>query len=160
MGSQGATFAEAVRMVVKSGGNWKRPVNRMYTYNFQIGENYYLPMTSYLEGKNSPAVSADLPGPLCFSERISLHPLSGTSVEAYADQSVETIKKTLVHTDVQQRAGRGQELDSATRAWPEAWLHAGILQLDSSTASAASAVSRLLPACCCSSENDSSSCLL
>ena len=35
-------------------------------------------MTSYLEGKNSPAVSADLPGPLCFSERISLHPLSGT----------------------------------------------------------------------------------
>ena len=24
------------RMVVKSGGNWKRPVNRMYTYNFQV----------------------------------------------------------------------------------------------------------------------------
>ena len=23
-------------MVVKSGGNWKRPVNRMYTYNFQV----------------------------------------------------------------------------------------------------------------------------
>merc|ERR1711899_602545 len=66
----------------------------------------------------------------------------------------------LVHTDGQQRAGRGQELDSATRAWPEAWLHAGVLQLDSSTASAVSAVSHLLPACCCSSENDSSSCLL
>merc|ERR1712241_1535314 len=97
MGSQGVTeerYSPGSRMVVKSGGSWKRPVNRMYTYNFQIGENYYLPMTSYLEGKNSPAVSADLPGPLCFSERISLHPLSGTSVEAYADQSVETIKKT------------------------------------------------------------------
>ena len=79
-------------MVVKSGGNWKRPVNRMYTYNFQvvgskrrtsiwlisfqIGENYYLPMTSYLETKTGSA--ADVPGPLCFSERISLHPLSGT----------------------------------------------------------------------------------
>ena len=80
-------------MVVKSGGNWKRPVNRMYTYNFQvtesssskasfslisfqIGENYYLPMTSYLETKTGAA--ADIPGPLCFSERISLHPLSGT----------------------------------------------------------------------------------
>merc|ERR1712156_1031183 len=92
MGSQGATFAEAVRMVVKSGGNWKRPVNRMYTYNFQIGENYYLPMTSYLETKTGAA--ADVPGPLCFSERISLHPLSGTSVSVYGDQSVETIKKT------------------------------------------------------------------
>merc|ERR1711923_348310 len=94
MGSQGATFAEAVRMVVKSGGNWKRPVNRMYTYNFQIGENYYLPMTSYLETKNNTGPSNDLPGPLCFSERIAVHPLSGTSVSVYEDQSLETIKKT------------------------------------------------------------------
>merc|ERR1711874_533777 len=90
--SQGATFAESVRMVVKSGGNWKRPVNRMYTYNFQIGENYYLPITSYLETKSG--APSDVPGPLCFSERISLHPLSGTSVSVYGDQSVETIKKT------------------------------------------------------------------
>ena len=43
---------------------------------FQIGENYYLPMTSYLETKTG--ASSDVPGPLCFSERISLHPLSGT----------------------------------------------------------------------------------
>merc|ERR1712073_295000 len=176
MGSQGATFAEAVRMVFKSGGNWKRPVNRMYTYNFQIGENYYLPMTSYLEGKNSPAVSADLPGPsasprgspstrsvarawrrmLTSPWRRSRRP--GKSFPACNPATTHTL--ALVHTDGQQQAGRGQELDSATRAWPEAWLHAGILQLDSSTASAVSAVSRLLPACCCSSENDSSSCLL
>merc|ERR1712130_274302 len=82
-----------IRMVVKSGGNWKRPVNRMYAYNFQIGENYYLPMTSYLEAK-TPTPTVDLPGPLCFSERIALHPLSGTSVSVYADQSLETIKKS------------------------------------------------------------------
>merc|ERR1712111_160352 len=102
MGSQAVTFAESTRcrtpykskMVVKSGGNWKRPVNRMYAYNFQIGENYYLPMTSYLETKNNPGPSNDLPGPLCFSERIAVHPLSGTSVSVYADQSLDTIKKT------------------------------------------------------------------
>merc|ERR1711952_395486 len=101
MGSQAVTFAESTRcrtsykskMVVKSGGNWKRPVNRMYAYNFQIGENYYLPMTSYLETKNNPGPSNDLPGPLCFSERIAVHPLSGTSVSVYEDQSLETIKK-------------------------------------------------------------------
>eukprot|EP00091_Calanus_sinicus_P022429 TRINITY_DN70_c0_g1_i7.p1 TRINITY_DN70_c0_g1~~TRINITY_DN70_c0_g1_i7.p1 ORF type:complete len:109 (-),score=28.58 TRINITY_DN70_c0_g1_i7:228-554(-) len=61
-----------------SGGNWKRPVNRMYSYNYQVGENYYLPMTSYLESKNSGAIS-DLPGPLCFSERIAEYPLCGKS---------------------------------------------------------------------------------
>merc|ERR1711944_346637 len=98
MGSQAVTFAESTRcritskMVLKSGANWKRPVNRMYAYNFQIGENYYLPMTSYLEAK-TPTPTVDLPGPLCFSERIALHPL-GTSVSVYADQSLETIKKS------------------------------------------------------------------
>merc|ERR1711983_517064 len=65
-----------IRMVAKSGGN------------------YYLPMTSYLETKNNPGPRNDLPGPLCFSERIAVHPLSGTSVSVYADQSLETIKKT------------------------------------------------------------------
>ena len=63
-------------MVLKSGGNWKRPVNRMYAYNYQIGENYYLPMTSYLESKGGAAAAT--PGPLCFSERIAVHPLSTT----------------------------------------------------------------------------------
>jgi len=81
-------------MVVKSGGNWKRPVNRMYAYNFQIGENYYLPMTSYIENKSAPVSGNDLPGPLCFSERIAIHPLSGTSTNIYSDLSVETIKET------------------------------------------------------------------
>merc|ERR1712029_1337096 len=81
------------RMVVKSGGNWKRPVNRMYTYNFQIGENYYLPVTSYLENKSAPVTAPEIPGPLCFSERIAIHPLSGTSTIT-SDLSVETIKET------------------------------------------------------------------
>merc|ERR1712189_77663 len=93
MGSQAVAFAESTRcritskMVLKSGANWKRPVNRMYAYNFQIGENYYLPMTDYLEAKATPTV--DLPGPLCFSERIALHPLSGTSLTS-SRSSVQT----------------------------------------------------------------------
>ena len=45
---------------------------------FQIGENYYLPMTSYLENKSAPVTAPEIPGPLCFSERIAIHPLSGT----------------------------------------------------------------------------------
>merc|ERR1712213_196765 len=90
MGSQVVTSLQSPSdMVAKTGGNWKRPTSRMYTYNFQIGENYYLPMTSYLETK-----TAGIPGPLCFSERIAIHPLSGTSISVYTDQSsVETIKK-------------------------------------------------------------------
>merc|ERR1711997_248820 len=72
---------------------FKRPVNRMYTYNFQIGENYYLPMTSYLENKSAPVTAPEIPGPLCFSERIAIHPLSGTSTIT-SDLSVETIKET------------------------------------------------------------------
>merc|ERR1719461_1269453 len=45
-------------------------------YNYQVGENYYLPMTSYIESKTEKANSS-LPGPLCFSERIAAHPIVG-----------------------------------------------------------------------------------
>jgi len=44
-------------MVGGTGGNWKRPVNRMYAYNYQVGENYYLPMTSYIESKAEKAAN-------------------------------------------------------------------------------------------------------
>merc|ERR1712212_1331003 len=76
-----------------TGGNWKRPVNRMYSYNYQVGENYYLPMTSYLESKSSGA-SSDTPGPRCFSERIAEYPLCGKSIELYDDKSIQTIRET------------------------------------------------------------------
>merc|ERR1711953_1422151 len=94
MGSQGVTGRgtsepDSSRMVVKSGGNWKRPVNRMYTYNYQVGENYYLPMTNYLESKDMGP-----PGPRCFSERIAEYPLCGKSIEVYDDKSIQTIKET------------------------------------------------------------------
>merc|ERR1712058_159315 len=82
MGSRTLTpgLEDTARMVGGTSGKWKRPVNRMYTYNYQVGENYYLPMTSYLESKKpveTPTPTSDLPGPLCFSERIAVHPLVG-----------------------------------------------------------------------------------
>merc|ERR1712098_721003 len=84
MGSMGGTVSKqtadrASRMVVgASSGHWKRPINRMYSYNYQVGENYYLPMTSYLSSKaEAGSSSLDLPGPLCFSERIASHPITG-----------------------------------------------------------------------------------
>merc|ERR1712243_52948 len=76
MGSRSTTpgLEDTVRMVGGTSGKWKRPVNRMYTYNYQVGENYYLPMTSYLESKDMGP-----PGPRCFSERIAEYPLCGKS---------------------------------------------------------------------------------
>merc|ERR1712060_107306 len=70
------------RMVMGStGGHWKRPVNRMYSYNYQVGESYYLPMTSYLETKGAAQESKlDLPGPLSFSERIAVNALNDMRV--------------------------------------------------------------------------------
>merc|ERR1712072_1573391 len=75
MGVKSGAAVEHYRMVGgTTGGNWKRPVNRMYSYNYQVGENYYLPMTSYLESKDMGP-----PGPRCFSERIAEYPLCGKS---------------------------------------------------------------------------------
>merc|ERR1712002_1158046 len=77
MGVKSGAAVEQYRMVGgTTGGNWKRPVNRMYSYNYQVGENYYLPMTSYLETKTGQEVKIDLPGPLSFSERIAVNALN------------------------------------------------------------------------------------
>merc|ERR1712186_321045 len=78
-----------VRMVGGTGGNWKRPVNRMYAYNYQVGENYYLPMTSYIESKAEKAANS-LPGPLCFSERIAAHPIVGQQKPRYHDNTLSS----------------------------------------------------------------------
>ncbi|TRY79820.1 hypothetical protein TCAL_10261 [Tigriopus californicus] len=48
-------------------GAWTRPVTRMYSYNFQVGENYYHPMTTYLDTKYTDInVPLDIPGALSF----------------------------------------------------------------------------------------------
>ena len=51
----------------RGGGSWKRPVSRMYSYNFQVGENYYHPMTTYLDAKYTDiSAKIDTPGALSF----------------------------------------------------------------------------------------------
>merc|ERR1711953_412146 len=46
---------------------WKRPVSRIYHYNLEVGENYYNPMTAYIDNK----IHAEAPGALSFSERLA-----------------------------------------------------------------------------------------
>merc|ERR1712064_199790 len=60
---------------------WKRPISRSYEFNMQLAENYYSPLTSYLDQKSSLGV-AEPPGALTMSERLALCPISGrTSVK-------------------------------------------------------------------------------
>merc|ERR1712045_293181 len=66
--------ARDLKMVGSTAGHWKRPVNRMYAYNYQVGENYYMHMTDYIDKKVE--TKSDLPGPLCFSERIAVNALN------------------------------------------------------------------------------------
>jgi len=45
---------------------WKRPVSRLYHYNLDVGENYYHPMTTYLDEKYSSSSKVETPGALSF----------------------------------------------------------------------------------------------
>ena len=45
-----------------NGTAWKRPISRIYTYNLNVGENYYTPMTTYLDNK----AGLETPGALSF----------------------------------------------------------------------------------------------
>merc|ERR1712228_242985 len=64
---------------------WKRPVSRIYHYNLEVGENYYNPMTSYIDNK---ATIGEAPGALSFSERLAKKWIRGRT--EYKSSSVAT----------------------------------------------------------------------
>jgi len=63
-----------------SGGFWKRPATRMYSYNLDLGEHYYSPMTTYLDTERG--TRGETPGALTFSERLARKWVNGRRYEA------------------------------------------------------------------------------
>ena len=63
-----------------SGGFWRKPVTRMYSYNLDLGEHYYSPMTSYLDTERG--TRGETPGALTFSERLAKKWVHGRRYEA------------------------------------------------------------------------------
>jgi hypothetical protein len=63
-----------------SGGFWRKPVTRMYSYNLDLGEHYYSPMTSYLDQERG--TRGETPGALTFSERLARKWVNGRRYEA------------------------------------------------------------------------------
>jgi len=53
-------------------GFWRRPVTRMYSYNLDVGENYYKPLSNYLDRNSSVerTARAETPGAMTFAERL------------------------------------------------------------------------------------------
>ena len=62
------------------GGFWRKPVSRMYSYNLELGDHYYSPMTSYLEADRG--TRGETPGALTFSERLARKWVTGRRYEA------------------------------------------------------------------------------
>lgn len=57
-------------------GFWKRPVCRVYSYNLDLGENYYSPQRDYVSS-SSRGTRGETPGPLSYSERIARRWIEG-----------------------------------------------------------------------------------
>merc|ERR1711962_802535 len=91
MGSSWSTCIYSGIMVGSTGGHWKRPVNRMYSYNYQVGESYYLPMTSYLDSKSVQESKLGIPGPLSFSERIAVNALNDSVLKKETSCTTTTL---------------------------------------------------------------------
>merc|ERR1711974_462069 len=80
------TSSESLRGIMSSQNTaWKRPVSRIYHYNLEVGENYYNPMTSYIDNK---ATIGEAPGALSFSERLAKKWIRGRT--EYKSSSVAT----------------------------------------------------------------------
>jgi len=131
-----------------SGGFWRKPVTRMYSYNLDLGEHYYSPMTSYLDTERGSR--GETPGALTFSERLARKWVHGRRYEAtelrdrYARSSSMAREGTQASTAVASEAATSTAARSA-RAVSEmptqgpmtsAWLNRRAMQEQASASSA------------------------
>lgn len=131
-----------------SGGFWRKPVTRMYSYNLDLGEHYYSPMTSYLDTERG--TRGETPGALTFSERLARKWVHGRRYEAtelrdrYARSSSMAREATQASTAVSNEAAASTAARSA-RAVSEmptqgpmtsAWLNRRAMQEQASASSA------------------------
>merc|ERR1712209_260867 len=68
MGSQRVDAVE--RTPLKMPGYWRRPIARVYSYNLDLGENYYSPMKDFVSSPDYGDREKS-PGALTYSERIA-----------------------------------------------------------------------------------------
>ena len=52
-------------------GYWRRPIGRMYSYNLDLGENYYGHVMDHVTSDKERRARGETPGALSYSERIS-----------------------------------------------------------------------------------------
>ena len=132
-----------------SGGFWRKPVTRMYSYNLDLGEHYYSPMTSYLDTERG--TRGETPGALTFSERLARKWVNGRRYEAtelrdrYARSSSMAREATQASTAAASSETAGSTVARSARAMSErptqgpvtsAWLNRRAMQEQASASSA------------------------
>lgn len=98
-----------------SGGFWRKPVTRMYSYNLDLGEHYYSPMTSYLDTERG--TRGETPGALTFSERLAkTRGIRGRRYEATELRDRYARSSSMAREATQAAAAREERAASISRA--------------------------------------------
>merc|ERR1712038_1449595 len=84
----GGSRARGIAKMSSQRMHWKRPVSRIYHYNLEVGENYYHPMTNYLDSKTTALI--DAPGALSFSERLAQKWIRGRTEYSSSSSAMAT----------------------------------------------------------------------
>lgn len=139
-----------------SGGFWRRPTTRMYSYNLDLGEHYYSPMTSYLDTERG--TRGETPGALTFSERLARKWVNGRRYEAselrdrYARSSSLAREATTQSSSAMASEAAAASSARAARAVSEmpaqgsvtsAWLNRRAMQEQASASSASAQSSQM-----------------
>jgi len=98
---------------------WSRPVTRAYTYNLNVGENYYAPLTDYLDSTDRS--QRDSTPHYTFEERLIQKPIEGRRYEPTIDIDRYSRAKSLTRSDtLRNYSKKGNYLASelaSCRAW-------------------------------------------
>jgi len=138
-------------------------VTRMYSYNLDVGEHYYSPMTTYLDRRSVDRTArAETPGAMTFSERLQHRWINGRRYEGSArsasvaresgiarETSVVAAAESAQSTSAYAWAGKSSAAKRSVRAASE--MPSSAMATAGSTAAAASRSSLL----CCRTKNSS-----
>jgi len=104
------------KKLIKMPGYWRRPIARVYSYNLDLGENYYSPMKDFVASPDY-GDREKTPGALTYSERIARKFMESDTDRMMRAKSEVRSRESKARMEAQERASM-REAIRATSSGP------------------------------------------
>ena len=101
--------------IVEMPGYWRRPIGRMYSYNLDLGENYYGHVMDHVNISDDRRARGETPSALTYSERISRR-FAGSDRDRAMRAKTEAFEREALREAIRATSEIRREMTPATNA--------------------------------------------